>query len=134
MEGFSIYWNDLPIKYRIYAYAKEGYAQLKIAKLCKVSPPYVCKVIKELIEDKFLREIFREEVKNGQKHKRKTKPIKYEPTDKEYNIFNKLTNSTSGVLEDPRLNLICIKYSILERPKKEVPGHRWENEIGVPPL
>ena len=49
-------------------------------------------------------------------------------------MFDKLTNVTSGTLKDhrklienPRLNLICLQYEIIEPPEKEIPGHRWAN-------
>lgn len=130
LEGFWIDSDDLPIEYRVYCYAKSGCAQSMIASLCKISRPRVNKIIKQLVDNDYLEEVYNIIEIEGRKHKQKTKPILYVPTDKEYTVEAKLTQSTSGTfkkVEDPRLNLICVKYRIIEKPKKKVPGHHWNN-------
>jgi len=81
-----------------------------------------------------LKEIYGKTTKKGVPFKQKTKPIMYSPTDKEYTLDDKLTQSTSWVqkerknlVENPRLNLICVQYKILKPPKKEISGHQWTN-------
>jgi len=126
--------DDLPTKYKIYSYAIQGYSQDTIARFVHVTPPYVCKIIKAFIKDRYLKEVFNKTDINGVIVYKKTKPKMYAPTDKIYTIYDKLTKSTSGastpygkVIDDPRLNLICVQYEIIELPKEEVPGHRWTN-------
>lgn len=71
---------------------------------------------------------------NGVVQNRKTKPILYSATDIIYPVDGKLTNSTSRTqgcynndTENPRLNLICVIYPIIEIPAEAVPGHSWTN-------
>ena len=125
---------DLPTKYKIYSYAIQGYSQEKIARLVHVTPPYVCKIIKAFIKDGYLKEVYNKTDINGVIVNKKTKPKMYAPTDIVYTIDDKLTNSTSGasnsyrkLIDDPRLNLKCVQYAIIELPKEEVPGHPYTN-------
>jgi hypothetical protein len=98
----------------------------------------VCKIIKQHITDGYLEEVDEIFTLNGFVHKRKTKPILYSATDKIYPVDDKLTNSTSRTqgcynndTEDPRLNLICVIYPIIEIPAEAVPGHSWVNNNTV---
>ncbi len=100
--------------------------------MINVSTPLVCKVIKKLKRWGYLREVYKEINIDGFVIEKKTKPILYVPTDKIYPVDAKLTNFTSGTLNgtadsinDPRLNLICVQYSIIEPPTEDIPGHSW---------
>jgi len=126
--------DDLPTEYKIYHYARQGYSQDTIARFVHVTPPYVCKIIKKLINKGYLQELYNKVDINGVVVNKKTKPKMYAPTDIIYPIDNKLTNSTSGastphqkIMDDPRLNLICVQYEIVDLPKEVVHGHQWTN-------
>lgn len=136
--GGSIEWKEsldgLSRKYKIYCYAIKGYAQSVIAVVLHVTPAYVCKVIKELKKEGYLKEVFRKKTIKGDEVYEKTKPILYDKTDKIYPISDKLTSFTSGMqkqhleeIENPRLNLICVQYEIIKPPVKEISGHAWIN-------
>lgn len=111
--------GELKRKDKIYYYLIRGYAPVKTAKLTKCSKPYVSKITKQLIKNGYIYEVF----KDGQA----TKPKLYSKTDKTYPT--KLTSYPSGtqisLKEQPRLNMIAMKFDILEPPKKEVPGKQF---------
>lgn len=107
-------------KDKIYHYIIQKYAPSKIAKLLKCSKPYVSKIIKQLINEGYIVEVFK---KDGSC----TKPKIYDKTSKSYP--SKLTDYSSGInirpIEQPRLNLIALKFSILDPPKKNIPGKHY---------
>jgi DNA-binding Lrp family transcriptional regulator len=124
--------EELSTECRIYLYAAKGYAQSDIAKFLKVTPAFVCKVIKKLNELGYLKEIYNKIIIDGIEKLKKTKPILYSPTDMVYPLNTKLTNLTSGMLNndlenEPRLNLICVQYTIIEPPTEPIPGHSYCN-------
>jgi len=85
------------------------------------------------MKEGYLKEVYNNITKNGIVYKQKTKPILYHATDKEFLWNDKLTHLTSGgrsennLVENPRLNLRCLKYPIIEPPKREIIGDSWVN-------
>jgi len=118
----------------IYYHLISGYPASKIKdfKEIKCSSSYISKVIKQFISHRYIKEIYE---KNERGQKRPTKPKLYGRGRKQYPA--KLTNLTSGSLmvpskkpeikptEQPRLNLICVYYKVLEKPSQIVRGHSF---------
>lgn len=123
-------WQDTNTKYKIYKYATMGFSQSHIAKvLLKIDPGYVNRIVKKLIADGYIEEVKEKILINGKPIYKRVWPILYKPTDIIYPLDAAiLPKKTSGVLNDPRINLICLQYNIIKPIELEPAGHKWINK------
>ena len=100
-------------KDKIYYYVIEHIPASRIAIYLKVTKAYVSQVIKELIKEGYIAEILY--------HNKSSKPKLYDKTTKPYPTkLSELTTSSQFALQQPRIHLNIVKWSITQ-PLKIMP-------------
>lgn len=110
----------------IYHYLIQGYPACKIKEFKDINctKGYISQVVRQLVSKGYIQEVLEKTPSGKLLHK---KPKLYSKTHKQYpSKFSDLTSRVSvDHVEQPRLNLICLYYHVVSKPKKEVMGHSW---------